>query len=75
MEAEFAAPSVPDGSVTNMICYRDRTYCRTWKCGDEDCPRRVTDAVKAAAAKMGLGIAMRDGCYAEDKKDGEHAKD
>lgn len=32
-----------------MICYRDMTFCALNLCGDPNCPRLLTQEVKAAA--------------------------
>ena len=42
-----------------MMCYRDRTYC-TAACGADECSRKVTAGVEAAAERAGLPLALSD---------------
>lgn len=41
------------------LCYRDRTYCMS-DCVNNGCSRFASDAVKAAAVKVGLPICYTD---------------
>jgi len=46
-----------------MICFRDRTYCAA-QCANKECPARLTDEAREAAAKWWNGadapIALAD---------------
>ena len=40
-----------------MICYKDMTFCVV-SCGNSDCYRRLTQAVREAAIEFGLPTAQ-----------------
>jgi len=42
-----------------MICYKDMTFCSYYNgCDEEDCDRKLTPEVEAAAEKFGLPICQ-----------------
>ena len=41
-----------------MICYRDRTFCSEQTCVNVRCRQLVTEEVRGAAKRMGLGICV-----------------
>jgi len=59
-----------------MLCYRDQSYCNSSNTCATECPRRVTEEIRAAAQERKLGICYmsmrgRDGCPGYTEKTSE----
>ena len=43
-----------------MIHYKDRTFCNSVLCSNEECPRKLTDAILEDAQDFGLSVSSAD---------------